>query len=79
MKCLALACCILLPVTSYAQQAPPPMQALASMLQECGAREAGARVGAATLQADVALLKATNEELKKQLKSAQDDAPTGSR
>jgi hypothetical protein len=43
------------------------------MLQECGAREVGARVGAATLQVDIASLKATNEDLKRQLKAAQDD------
>lgn len=72
MRRLALAC-IFLPAASYAQQAPPPIQALAAMLQECGAREVGARVGAATLQVDIASLKATNEDLKRQLKAAQDD------
>jgi hypothetical protein len=76
MRRLALAC-IFLPVTSYAQQASPPLQALAAMLQECGGREAGARVGAATLQADVSSLKAAYEDLKKRLKADQDDTPTG--
>jgi hypothetical protein len=47
------------------------------MLQECGGREAGARVGAATLQADVTSLKAAYEDLKKRLKADQDDTPTG--
>jgi len=44
------------------------------MLQECAAREANARVGAAMYQANIASLTAGNEDLKKQLKAAQDEA-----
>ena len=61
---------ILCPIGAFAQPAPAQVQALAAMLQECIAREANARVGAATLQGDVASLKAANEDLKKQLKSS---------
>lgn len=78
MKRFALAF-IFLPIAALAQQAPPPVQALAAMLQECTAREANARVGAATLQADIASLKGSNEDLKKQLKAAQGDTATGNR
>ena len=70
---------IFLPVTALAQQASPPVQALATMLQECTAREANARVGAAMFQADIASLKAANEDLKKQLNSPQGDATIGKR
>ena len=70
---------IFLPSAAFAQQAPPPVQALAAMLQECEAREANARVGAAMLQADVTSLKGTNEDLKKQQTATQGDATTGNR
>jgi hypothetical protein len=70
---------IFLPIAALAQQAPPPVQALAAMLQECEAREANARVGAAMLQADVTSLKGTNEDLKKQQTAGQGDATTGNR
>lgn len=65
---------ILLPITALAQVTSPPVQALGAMLQECVAREANARVGAAMFQSDIASLKAANEDTKKQLKAAQDDA-----
>jgi hypothetical protein len=70
---------IFFPIAALAQQAPPPVQALAAMLQECEAREANARVGAAVLQADVILLRNSNEDLKKQQKNAQGDAAIGNR
>jgi hypothetical protein len=78
MKRFAIAV-IFLPIPAVAQQAAPPVQALAAMLQECTAREANARVGAATLQADIASLKAANEELKTQLKTAQDHVAVDNR
>jgi hypothetical protein len=40
-------------------------------------REANARVGAATFQADIAALNAATEDLKEQLKKAQDNAKVG--
>ncbi len=68
---------IVLPIPALAQQAPPPVQALAAMLQECAAREANARVGAATMQAEIAALKAVNEDSKTQPKPAQDHEAAG--
>jgi hypothetical protein len=44
------------------------------MLQECEMREANARVGVATLQSDLATLKAVDEDLKTQLRTAQSHA-----
>jgi len=78
MKILFLAA-ILLPMAASAQQVPPPVQALSALLQECGMREANARVGAAMFQADIDLLKAANQSLEKELKAAQDDPETGNR
>jgi hypothetical protein len=78
MKRFALAF-ISFPIVALAQQAPPPVQALAAMLQECTAREANARVGAAIFQADITSLKSANDDLKKQLKTAQDNAAISSR
>ena len=65
---------ICLPMVAYGQQASPPVQTLAAMVQECTAREASARVGAAMLQADITSLRLVNEDLRKQLKVAQDNA-----
>jgi hypothetical protein len=70
---------ILFPIAAFAQQTPAPVQALAAMLQECTAREANARLGAAMLQVDIASLKVANEDLKKQLKAPPDDAAAGNR
>jgi hypothetical protein len=70
---------IFLPTAALAQQAPPAVQALAAMLQECEAREANVRVGAAMLQADVTSLKGINKDMKKQRAAAQGDATTGNR
>ncbi len=65
---------IFFPISALAQQAAPPVQALGAMLQECEMREANARVGVATLQSDLATLKAVDEDLKTQLRTAQSHA-----
>jgi hypothetical protein len=78
MRLFALAI-FFLPTVAIAQQAAPPVQALATMLQECTAREANARVGAAMFQSDIASLTTDNESLKKQLKATQEGPTTGSR
>lgn len=78
MKILALTI-ILLPIAASAQQVSPPVQALSALLHECEMREANARVGAAMFQEDIALLKGANEDLKKELKTTQDNSATGGR
>ena len=76
MRRLALAC-IFLPVTSYAQQASPPLQALAAMLQECGGREAALEFEPRHFKRMLPDWRPAYEDLKKRLKADQDDTPTG--